>query len=58
MFSASYYASVANTLVGLVNQGVRDTKLANLKIVCDKIDQLHKEILKACGINGKQNGQS
>jgi len=42
----SYYATVANALVGLVNQGVRDTELADLKTVCDKIDQLHKDILK------------
>ena len=42
----SYYATVANALVGLVNQGIRDTKLADLKTVCDKIEQLHKDILK------------
>ncbi len=43
----SYYATVANALLGLVNQGVRDTELADLKTVCDKIEQLHKDILKA-----------
>jgi len=47
----SYYATVANALVGLVNQGVRDTELADLKAVCDKIEQLHKDIRKVCGIN-------
>ena len=46
----SYYATVANALVELVNQGVRDTELADLKTVCDKIEQLHKDILKACKI--------
>ena len=50
----SYYATVASALVGLVNQGVRDTALADLKTVCDKIEQLHKDILKVCGINGEQ----
>ena len=45
----SYYATVANALVGLINQGVRDTELADLKTVCDKIEQLHKDILKVCG---------
>jgi len=45
----SYYATVANALVELVNQGVRDTKLADLKTVCDKIDKLRKDILKVCG---------
>ncbi len=43
----SYYATVANALVGLVNQGVRDTELADLKAVCDKIEQLHKDIIYA-----------
>lgn len=42
----SYYATVANALVELVNQGVRDTELSDLKAVCAKIDQLHKDILK------------
>ena len=40
----SYYATVANALVGLANQGIRDTELADLKTVCDKIEQLHKDI--------------
>jgi len=44
----SYYATVANALVGLVNQAVRDTELADLKAVCDKTDQLRKDILKVC----------
>ena len=43
----SYYSTVANALVGLVNQGVRDTELADLKTVCDKIDQLRRDIFKA-----------
>ena len=47
----SYYSTVANALMGLVNQGVRDTELADLKTVCDKIEQLHKDIRKICGIN-------
>jgi len=50
----SYYATVANTLVGLVNQGVIDTELADLKTVCDKIDQLHNDILKVWGSNGEK----
>ncbi|MFC1871730.1 hypothetical protein ACFLYF_04965 [Chloroflexota bacterium] len=41
-------------LVGLVNHDVRDTKLADLKIVCDGIDQLRKDILRGCGLNGQQ----
>ncbi len=49
----SYYATVTNALVGLVNQGVRDTQLTDLKMVCDKIEQLHKDILKVCGSNGE-----
>ena len=51
----SYYATVANALVELVNQGVRDTELADLKIVCDKIEQLHKDILKVCRFTGNQD---
>ena len=50
----SFYATVANALVGLVEQGVRDTELADLKTVCDKIEQLRKDIRKVCGINGEQ----
>jgi len=40
----SYYATVANALVELVNQGVRDTELADMKVICGKIDQLQKDI--------------
>lgn len=40
-----YYATATNALLELVNQGVRDTKLADLKTVCDKIDQLRNDIL-------------
>ena len=43
----SYYATVANALVALVNQGVRDTKLADLKTVCDKIEELHRDIRRS-----------
>jgi len=50
----SYYATVVNALVELVNQGVRDTELADLRTVCDKIEQLHKDILKVCGSGGEQ----
>lgn len=42
----SYFATVANALVGLVNQGIRDTELADMRTVCDKIDQLHKDVFK------------
>ena len=42
----SYYSTVTNALVELVNQDIRDTELADLKTVCDKIEQLHKDILK------------
>ena len=52
----SYYATLSNALLGLVNQGVRDTELADLKTVCDKIEQLHKDILRVCGSNGEQKG--
>ncbi len=52
----SYYDTVANALVGLVNQGVRDTELADLKTVCNKIEQIHKDILEVCGSNGEQKG--
>ncbi|MBA7480373.1 hypothetical protein ES707_15826 [subsurface metagenome] len=48
----SYFATVTNALAGLVNQGVRDTELADLKTVCDKIEQIHKDILGVCGSNG------
>ena len=44
----SYYDTIANALVGLADQEIRDTELADLKMVCNKIDQLHKDILKVC----------
>ena len=40
-----YYSSVASTLLELVEQGVRDTQLKDLKTVCDKIEQLRQDIL-------------
>ena len=42
-----YFATIANAVMALVNQEVRDTQLVNVKIVCDKIDRLHTDILKA-----------
>jgi hypothetical protein len=54
----SFYATVANALVGLVNQGIRDTELADLKMVCEKIAQLHKDILKVCGSGGENINNS
>ena len=44
----SRHTVVTSALPGLVNQGVRDTELADLKTVCDKIDQLRRDILKVC----------
>ena len=52
----SYYATVANALVGLVDQGVRDTELIDLKTIYDKIEQLEKDILKVCGSIEEQKG--
>jgi len=43
----SYYATVTNALVGLVNQGVRDTELADLKTVNKRIDEIHTWISEA-----------
>ena len=52
----SYYATVTNALLGLVNQGVRDTELTELKTVCDKVEQIHKDILEVCRLNEEQKG--
>jgi len=43
----SYYATVTNALVGLVNQGVRDTELADLKTVNKRTDEIHTWISEA-----------
>ncbi len=43
----SYYATVTNALVGLVNQGVRDTELTDLKMVNNRIDEIHTWIREA-----------
>ena len=45
----SYYATVANALVGRVNQGVRDTEIADLKTVNKRIEEIHTWISKALG---------
>ena len=52
----SYYATVADALVGLVNQGVRDTKLADLKTVNRRIDEIHtwiSEALENSAVSGR-----
>ncbi len=45
----SYYATVPNALVGLVNQGVRDTELADMETVNKRIDEIHTQIGEALG---------
>ena len=40
-----YYSTLGNVLVALVRQGIRDTELANIQVVQDKIAQLEHEIL-------------
>jgi len=42
-----YYATVANALVELVNQGVRDTEMADLKTVNKRIEEIHTWISEA-----------
>ena len=49
----SYYATVANALVGLVNQGVRDTELADLKTVNKRINEIHALISEALDSAGR-----
>lgn len=39
-----HFGTVENALVELINQGVRDTQLTDLKTICDKIEQLKDEI--------------
>ena len=41
-----YYIAVANALVGLMEQGIRDTELADLKTVCEKMEELRRDIPK------------
>lgn len=41
-----YYATVKNALSGLVDQGVRDTGLTDLRIVVAKIDELKADIAR------------
>ena len=40
----SFYATIPDALVGMLNQGIRDTELADIKTVCDRIDQLREDI--------------
>ena len=46
----SYYATFTDALVGLINQGIRDTELADLKTVCRKMDRLRRDIFEVCGL--------
>jgi hypothetical protein len=41
-----YYSTIGNALIGLVRQGVRDTELASIQAVQDKIAELEHDILK------------
>jgi len=41
-----YYSTVKNALSGLVDQGVRDTGLTDLRIVVAKIDELKADIAR------------
>jgi hypothetical protein len=41
-----YYSTVGNALIGLVRQGVRDTELASVHVVLDRIAELEAQILK------------
>ena len=43
----AYHGSVQAALVNLVNIGVKETQLTDLKTVVDKIEQLEKDIMKA-----------
>jgi len=42
--AVGYFATVGGALKELVNQGVRDTKLKDLKTICDKIDKVYAMI--------------
>lgn len=39
-----YYSTIKNALVGLVNQGVRDTELVDLETISHKQDELYQLI--------------
>ncbi len=54
----SYYATVTNALGELVNQGVRDTELADLKTVNKRIDKIHAQISEALGNTRKVTGSA
>jgi predicted phage tail protein len=41
-----YHSTLGSALVGLVRQGIRDTELADIQSVQDKIAQLEHDILK------------
>jgi hypothetical protein len=41
---AGYYSTLHSALEGLVAQEVRDSGLSDVKVVCAKLDQIHKDI--------------
>ena len=45
-----YYARVSEALEGLVEQGVRDTELKDLRTVVDKIDELRGIFTRIKGV--------
>ena len=45
-----YYATIKNALMGLVDQGVRDSELTDLKTISLKQDELYKLIDSKGGI--------
>ena len=57
-----YYATVENALQGLVNQGVRDTELTDMKTIVAKIDELQRLIQPIAkmsqGHTGARKGQT
>ena len=44
LVTEGYYSSLHEALHGLVEQQVRDTKLASLKILTDKLDEIYSLI--------------
>ena len=45
-----YYATIKNALIGLVDQGVRESELTDLKTISKKQDELYKLIDSIGGI--------
>ena len=48
--AVGYYSTVANALRALVEMGIKGTGMVDLQTIVNKIEEVHKDILKLQGL--------